>query len=36
MMDDIGEEIKRGPGERLIVKNVIQIDNGASRFINAN
>ncbi len=35
MMDDIGEEVKRGPGERLVVKNVIQTENGASRFINA-
>lgn len=35
-MNDIGEEVKKDQEERLVVKNVIQQENGASRFINAN
>jgi hypothetical protein len=36
MMNDVEEEVKKDRNERLVVKNVIQQENGASRFINAN
>jgi hypothetical protein len=37
MMDDIGEEeVKRGSEDRMILKNVVSQECGASRLINAN